>query len=77
MIGKELSTKCPKCRTNKHIIACETIEATTEFTFMNGLLVDTNNEFGNGISMYFKCLNCGHNWYGRKGISIDSYIKQD
>lgn len=28
-----LTIKCPKCRSNKSIIASETIEATTDFTF--------------------------------------------
>ena len=77
MIGKFLSIKCPKCRTNKYIIACETIEATTEFTFKDGVCVYTNNEYGNGISMFFKCQNCGHGWYGRKGITIYSYLKDE
>ena len=43
-----LSIKCPKCHTNKMIIASETIEATTDFTFENGICTDTNNEYGNG-----------------------------
>ena len=52
-----LSTKCPKCHTNKMIIASETIEATTDFTFENGICTDTNNEYGNGVRMSFVCKN--------------------
>lgn len=70
-----LSIKCPKCHTNKMIIASETIEATTDFTFENGICTDTNNEYGNGIRMSFVCKNCGHRWYGRKGITIDNYTE--
>ena len=74
-----LSIKCPKGHTNKMIIACETIEATTYFTFENGICTDTNNEYGNGVSMNFVCKKCGHRWSGRKGITIDDYteIKED
>ena len=68
-----LSIKCPRCRTNKSIIASETIEATTDFTFENGICISTNNEYGCGVSMSFTCNNCGHRWYGRKGITIDCY----
>ncbi len=70
-----LLIKCPKCRTNKHIVASESIEATTEFTFKDGVCVDTNNEYGNGISMFFSCNQCGHKWHGRKGITIDDYTE--
>ena len=70
-----LLIKCPKCRTNKDIVASESIEATTEFTFKDGVCVDTNNEYGNGISMFFSCRHCGHQWYGRKGITIDNYTE--
>lgn len=74
-----LTIKCPKCRSNKSIIASETIEATTDFTFENGVCIYTNNEYGNGIRMNFTCNNCGHRWLGRKGITIDNYteIKED
>ena len=41
----------------------------------NGVCVDTNNEFGNGISINFICKNCGHRWYGRRGITIDNYTE--
>ena len=68
-----LSIKCPKCRTNKMIIASETIEATTDFTFENGICTDTNNEYGEGICTDFYCKNCGHRWRGRKGVTIDNY----
>ncbi len=73
MENSKLIIKCPKCRTNKEIIASETIEATTDFTFVNGVLTYTNNEYGCGVSMSFTCKNCGHHWYGRKGITIDCY----
>ncbi len=75
MLKRILTTKCPKCHTNKKIVASETIEATTDFTFENGICTDTNNEYGNGIGMSFFCGNCGHRWYGRKGITIDSYTE--
>lgn len=68
-----LTIKCPKCRKNKNIIASETIEATTEFTFIDGLCTDTNNEYGNGVRTDFHCKNCGHRWRGRKGVTIDNY----
>ena len=70
-----IKIKCPKCRSNKRIIACETIEATTEFTFENGICIYTNGEYGNGIRMTFSCKNCGHRWRGRKGITIDDYTE--
>ena len=70
-----LIIKCPKCHTNKMIIASETIEATTDFTFENGICTYTNNEYGNGIGMSFVCKNCGHRWHGRKGITIDNYTE--
>lgn len=70
-----LSIKCPKCHTNKMIIASETIEATTDFTFENGICTDTDNEYGNGIRMSFVCKKCGHRWNGRKGITIDDYTE--
>lgn len=72
-----LRIKCPHCRTNKSILAGETIEAITEFTFKDGICVDTNNEYGIGVRpVYFKCNNCGHYWAGRKGVSIDSYSEE-
>lgn len=70
-----LSIKCPKCHTKEMIIASETIEATTDFTFENGVCTYTNNEYGNGIGVSFICKKCGHGWKGRKGITIDNYTE--
>lgn len=70
-----LSIKCPKCRTNEMIIASETIEAMTDFTFEKGICTDTNNEYGTGIRTSFVCKKCGHRWNGRKGITIDNYTE--
>lgn len=76
MIGTELTIKCPKCHTNKNIIASETILATTDFVVKDGIITDTNNEYGNGYKIEFSCRNCGHRWTGKKGVSIESYIEK-
>lgn len=74
---RKLTIRCPKCRSNKKISANETIEATTEFYFKDGVLEWTNNEYGNGVRMDFFCHCCGHRWTGRKGITIDSYTMEE
>lgn len=76
-LQRKLITKCPKCKSRKKISANETIEATTEFYFENGILKWTNNEYGNGIRVDFLCHSCGHIWTGRKGITIDSYTIEE
>lgn len=63
---------CPKC--GKHdVMATEVIEAFTDLHLVDGEIVDTNNEYGNGLRIEFKCKSCGHRWTGRKGVSIESY----
>lgn len=77
---RRLTIKCPKCRTNKLIIANEVVEAYTEFRFIDGVCrenFDTANEIGLGIRMEFVCKKCGHTWIGRKGITIDNYTEID
>ena len=73
---RRLNIKCPKCHTNKHIVAIETVEAFTEFTFKDGVCderEDCVNEIGLGINVSFHCWNCDHHWTGRKGVTIDNY----
>lgn len=73
---RKLNIKCPKCRTNKHIIAVETVEACTEYTFKDGIcdeFEDTAQDIGLGINMTFHCMNCDHIWTGRKGKTLDNY----
>lgn len=77
---RKLNIKCPKCRTNKYILAYEYVEAFTEFLFKDGTcdeIKDCADDFGNGINVYFHCKNCGHHWTGRKGVSIDSYSEYE
>ena len=73
----KLTIKCPKCKSKKEISANETIEATTEFYFKDGVLEWTNNEYGNGVRMDFFCHCCGHRWKGRRGITIDDYTMEE
>lgn len=73
---RQLNIKCPKCRTNKEIVANEVVEAFTEFRFKGGKCdedKDCANEIGLGIRTEFVCKNCGHMWIGRKGATIDNY----
>lgn len=70
-----LTIKCPKCKSREKISAIETIEATTEFYFENGILKWTNNEYGNGVRVDFVCHSCHHIWTGRKGITINCYTE--
>ena len=73
---RKLNIKCPKCRTNKKILAYEAVEAFTEFIFEDGLCderTDCANEIGLGVNVTFHCLNCDHRWTGRKGVTIDNY----
>ena len=74
---RKLTIKCPKCKSRKEISAYESIEATTEFYFENGILKWTNNEYGNGIRVDFACHSCHHIWTGKKGITIDNYTIED
>lgn len=74
---RKLTIICPKCKSRKEISAFESIQATTEFYFKDGLLEWTNNEYGNGIGVDFKCHCCGHRWNGRKGITIDNYTIEE
>lgn len=77
---RKLNIRCPKCRTDKEILANEVIEAFTEFRFKDGKCdegKDCANEFGLGLRVEFVCKNCGHTWIGRKGASIDSYSEYD
>jgi hypothetical protein len=74
-MARRLLIKCPKCRKRENIVASETIEATTDFLFQDGICVDTNNEYGCGINVTFVCKSCGHRWTGRKGVTIDNYTE--
>lgn len=71
----KLAVRCPHCGSKKEISAYETIEATTELRFRNGVFVDSNNEYGCGIRIEFKCWECEHRWTGRKGVTINSYLE--
>ena len=54
-------------------MAHEVIEAITELHIVDGEIVDSNNEYGNGLYVEFKCNCCGHWWTGRKGPTIEAY----
>lgn len=75
IIDKKLNLRCPHCGSKQDISAFETIEATTELRFKDGAFVDSNNEYGDGIRIEFKCWKCEHRWMGRKGVTILSYLK--
>lgn len=77
---RKLNIKCPKCRTNKSIVAIETVQAFTEFIFKDGICderTDCANDIGLGVNVTFHCNNCDHRWTGRKGVTIDDYTESE